>query len=429
MLRRWPLLVEIGRLGSRLTAARFISLASFPLIATLYGPGPFGVFAAYLGLANIFWALMFARYELAIVPSRSEGEARAITAAALLLGSGVVVLTAVAAAVAYGYGWAAPAFGQHTAAILLLPLSLAGRGAFRLALSWATRRGEFHVIANATVAQAVAQVSVQIALAFTPLDPVVALALGDVAGNALATAAASTKMLIGRSKPGHPRPGVREIRAAMRHWSQLPLFSLPSAALAICGANLPLIFLPTLADPATAGHLALAIKLLDVPGQIVTTATTPILQHRLASVAMDERHALLLKGTGMVLALAGTAMLLLAAGGLLADPWIAGTRWHGVGAALVIALPLQLGLAVSGPLISVASVLRAELRALPVHAAFVAAIWIGANQSSDVVPAMVIFGVAALLRAGALLAVLAWSNLRRPALDFEQEQATRHNLD
>lgn len=415
MLRRWPLLAEIGRLGGRLTAARLISLASFPLVAMLYGPGPFGVFAAYVGLANIFWALMFARYELAIVPSRSEDEAKAITAAAMLLGLVVVVLAAVLAAAAYRYGWATPTFGQHAAAVLLLPLSLAGRGSFRLALSWATRRGEFHVLANAAIGQAVAQIAVQLTLAFTPIDPVVALALGDVAGNSLASAAASAKMLGRRTGPWRPWPRAWEIRAAMRHWLQLPLFSLPSAILAICGASLPIIALPTLADPATAGHLALAIKLLDLPEQIVTTSTTPILQHRLATVAMSDRYGLLMKGTGTVLALVGTAMLLLAGGGLLVDPWIAGTRWHGVGSALVIALPLQLGLSVSGLLIGVASVLRAELPALPVHAAFVAAIWVAASHSSSVTWAMVAFGIAALVRAGALLAVLSCPTSASPA--------------
>jgi len=423
------LISEIGYLGSRLSAARLVSIVSVPLIALLYGPGPFGVFAAYVAVVNIFWALMFGRLELAIVPSGDESEASAITMAALALGVLTVIGAALATWVAARYGFVSFPTDQSLAMFLLLPLSLVGRGVFRLSMAWAARCGEFDILANATISQAVVQLSVQAALAFAPLDPIAALAMGDVAGNAAAAvvslrAAPELRRLL---RADH-RPRMSQIGNAVGHWKQLPLYSLPSAMMAIIATNLPFIALPALAEPVMAGRIALALRLLDVPGQIVATAATPILEHRLAAAETGTRARLLLQGTSIVLVMTAGAMLALVGCGILIEPWLVGTHWHGIGTALPLVLAFSLGIAVGGPLINLTAVLREEWAVLPVHAVFLAIMWLLASAGASAVATMIAFGAASLLRAGILLVVLVWRGIARLPSNSERQMAPGHDL-
>ena len=401
----WPLIVEAGHFGSRLVAARAISILAFPVVAALYGPAAFGQFAAYTAIVNILWVAMFARLELAIVPARSDAEARSIAAVALLIGSASTIVAALLAAIAIS--WSAAWMGLSSAMLMLLPASLGMRGLFRLAVANATRRGDLTAPARATVMQAITQLVIQVGLAWSPLDLFVSLAIGDAVATAIAAlvtlrAASDLQALLLLRQ----WPTVASMRSAASHWLHLPAFGLPGSIVIVITINLPFILLPMWGDADMAGRFALALRLLDVPGQLIASTATPILEHRMSRVAGERRAALLLVGIGLCAVAALLCMISLIVFAVILAPWISSSRWGGVEDALLYALPFALGVTAGGPLANLSAVVRADRATLPIHLILLGAMLVAALGIRALNILVLVFGAATVVRTIFLLIIL-----------------------
>jgi hypothetical protein len=397
-LRAAPIRQAAG-LAWRYTAARAISAAGLFIAAAMYGPAAFALFGLYLATLNIGWIVVFLRYESAVVATADAEEARVLLKLCMVIG--LVMLAALAPLTLAGVrvGWIPPVYAP------LFIIALGARGVLRLALTVATRAGDFRALGRATLVQAVVQPIMLVALTRTSLHGATVMALSDAFGHGVAALVAVLGQ--GRALASIARQPMAwaELRGGASHWSSLPLLNLPGAVLSVSFATLPLIVVPLLADQDFAGLVALGFRILDIPTQLIGAATTPIFLHRLSagSGADHRRFAILAITTLAAFIVAAYGTLTFAA--LVVEPWLARTHWRGLVEVLPLFVGFSAGLALAGPLVEVGGLFREQRVMLMLHGvAFVAGLAAFALGGSAVGWSLAAVSVLAISRA----AMLGW---------------------
>ena len=130
----------------------------------------------------------------------------------------------------------------------------------------------------------------------------------------------------------------------------------------------PLLIMPLVAAPDLAGAVALAIRLFDVPTQIIIAATTPVLMNRLraSDSAAPVFGRLPMAGfSGLVSA----AYAALALAFFAALPWLKDTIFGGLAPVVVPVAIFQGALTVAGPLAEACALYRRQTALTLIHLA------------------------------------------------------------
>lgn len=359
LLWRTPLRVAIG-LAWRFVAARLLSVGGLIVAAAIYGPPGFALFGAYLAVLNVTAAGLFLRYEGAVMAARGEREAAVALRLCLLAG-----LAVCAASLPILAGLVAARVVPPLFAVMFVA-ALAARGLLKLALTQATRAGAYRVSGRANLVQAVVQPGTLILMLQAPLHAATVMVFADLVGHATAAAVAAWSQRRGL-RAALARVDRADLRAVARHWASLPLLNLPATLFASAFAALPLVCVPLLVDMQVAGQLALAYRVLDLPTQLVGTATVPILLNRLGARAGAERRRFARRA---LIGIAGVVAVIyggIVGVALFAEPWLAATRWHGLAEGILLLVAFQAGLAMTGPFAEAASVFRGQRLMAAVH--------------------------------------------------------------
>lgn len=397
---------DFTRLGRGLIGARALSLLTFPLVAYLYGPEPFGLFIAYMGVVNLLWVAVCGRYELAIIGATSCREARTATALSLWLALGCTAIVGLACLSIAAMG---DQVGSGAGPLILLPAVLGARAMVRVCQSWAARNARFSLQSRAVLVQALVQAAVQIGAVALPIPALPALLAGDIAGSvAFAIVLLRKDADLRGAIAGVPMVSPTALKSCAWAWRQLPAAGLPGALLSVATLNLPLILLPSLFPADIAGRIALVLRLLDMPAQLLAATATAIFQNRIvASVTDNARAGLLLRGLRLYSFAVAALFAGLAVAGVGIDPLLEGSRWSGALAYAPWVAVFCAATAVGGPLVELFAPLRREDAAIPLHAlaflAMLGACWIGTIRPELLLPG--IAGVA-VARAAALALAL-----------------------
>lgn len=330
-------------LAWRHLAARMISALCLLVAASVYDLWVFADFGVYLAAMNIAGLILFMRYEGAIVGAANAQDASLAVKACVMIGGVMLIFVGCLVVLASGMGdipW--------TLASLFVA-GLAARGWLRLAVTYATRVGDFAVLARATAVQAVVQPALLLAFLATPMDGLIALALSDVAGHAVAALVAVWLQRRGLGQELAQPMDTGEIRGLLQRWSELPMFNLPGALMSTVFIATPLILTPMVADAHVAGALALAYRLLDLPTQLIGAAATPLVANRLQtdngwSVGSVTKWLLIF--SAIVLAafgLVGIVVWLLA-------QFVTSPKWNEVLALVPPLVMFHAALAIAGPI-------------------------------------------------------------------------------
>jgi hypothetical protein len=307
---------------------------------------------------------------------------------------------------------------------LFFPIALAARAAFRLASAAATRRGDFRELGRVVLLQSLAQPLVLLALAVTLADGALCLVIADAAGQVLGAIylCARQRDLILRSLGR--RWSRRELLATARRWASLPILNLPGTFLGIAFAASPLLVMPLVAAPDLAGAVALAIRLFDMPTQIIIAATAPVLMNRLRASdgAAPVFGRLPMAGfSGLI----GAGYLALALAFLLALPWLNGTIFGGLAPVILPVAIFQGALTVAGPLAEACALYRRQTALTLIHLAALAASGLALAVAWAAGP---ITGLALLALAAVLRTVAIGERLRALSID-NREAAARTRID
>jgi hypothetical protein len=356
-------------LALRYGGARATSVVTLLVAAYFFDLAAFAEFGVYLSLVNLAWAGIFLRYENAVIAADSEAAARRAVRLCAVAGGGLWAVLSLLALASIVLG----IFPARLA--LLSPLALAARAAVRLAMAAATRRGDFRELGRMVLLQSLTQPFVLLALAFVLADGALCLVIADAAGQCLAAIylCARQRDLVAGSLTGWSR---RELAATVRQWASLPILNLPGTLLGMAFAASPLLIMPLVAGPDLAGAVALAIRLFDVPTQIIIAATVPVLMNRLRASdgAPPVFGRLPMAGfSGLV----GAAYAALALAFFAALPWLKDTIFGGLAPVVVPVAIFQGALTVAGPLAEACALYRRQTALTLIHLAALGASGLG----------------------------------------------------
>ena len=365
-------------LGLRFVQARLISVWGLLVAAYFCPPHIFAAFAVFSAAATFLSIPALMRVEAVFFRNGARSHLGLAFRIALTSGTVFLGLVATVLAVLASLGAIAPAVA------LIFFLSLAARAVQRLLWAEATAEGDFRAIGDSNILQALVQPIVMLLLIALVGPKALALFLADALGHAAAAGYVLARRRDSLFALIQPRLwSIRDLVRGARRWSDAPRILLPSALLSFGFTIAPLMALPYAENPLLAAHVALAMRLLEMPTQMFGTMSGPLLLNRLRAQSGPRRQYW---GRWAAIALVAGAFGLfipIAMGAHLAGFVFDGSKWQGLGEIVAVMAMFYAGIAVFNPLHDIAALNRNTAAHLASHAvafaAIVAAIlWFGA---------------------------------------------------
>lgn len=351
-------------LAVRFLQARLISVWGLIAAAILCPAQAFADFAIYTTLANFIALAALLRFDAIFFQNGDASRLGRAFRLALATGATFTAATAVGLALVTGAGW----ISGGVAALFLV--SLAGRATIRLVGAEAAAQGDFATIGNSNIVQAIAQPGLMLMMIWPLGATSVALLAADALGHMVAAGylvwrrrAALSQIVAGRCWQA------RELGASAVRWCNAPRFLLPSTLLSFGFMIAPLLALPLSGNPLLAAHVALGMRLLDMPSQMFQAVTVPLVMNNLRlRHGRNRQEWARLIALGLV-ALAGLLFAAIALVAIGLDSLLEGTQWHGAGEVIAILAVFHVGGAAVAPLHEIGSLSRHPRHQIAINAA------------------------------------------------------------
>jgi len=331
------------------------ALAAAPILTRLYTPSDFGLLAIYMSLTIVVGVIVCLRYELAIALPESDREALNTTALAFSLAIvmsllGIVVVWFAREQIAALFN--VPALAKF---LWFFPLTMLLFGAFTAASYWAMRTKSFGALAKARLMQVLSSLAVQLGGAtFGP----VALIGGQLANQGVGSVSLTKRVLRHPDIRHVTWSGMRQSAFRYRHF---PLLSSWSALLNRGSAQLPALMFAALFGPIPAGLYALAMRVVNGPAVVLTTAIQQVFLSAAAGARRDGGLGGLTVSThARLAALCMPPLMLMSVIAPELFGFVFGEQWSGAGDfAKWLAIIVYFGLTVS-PLMHLFAVLERQ---------------------------------------------------------------------
>lgn len=241
--------------------AQAIPIIGALILARIFSPGEFGVYASWLGVVVFISVIITGRFETSLA-IEADGDPRRLAFVSTLVTAGIasffLLVLLVVATVLF------PAIQQKLALPLLLctlptAMTIAIVQSWQ---SWAAAEGAYRKLTVMRVANAGAITVSQIIIGLFQPDAVV-LALGYLVGGMLACALCTTLMPIGKLPVEYRK--FESVKAFWYRQRRFPLLSLPADAINTAAAQLPIIIVASRYGAEVAGLLAMTLRILGAP--------------------------------------------------------------------------------------------------------------------------------------------------------------------
>jgi O-antigen/teichoic acid export membrane protein len=345
--------------------AQLISLAAAPLLARLYTPQDFGVLALYLSAVALLSIVATGRYELAIVLSETQADARHLLAAAL--GLSLVFSVALLLAVwLWGHALAAR-LGQVPWVAWMLPLSVALTALINSLSCWANRQQQYSPLAVNRVVQSGASAGASVGLAGL-MQPT-----GLMVGNTLAQGLAATLLLV-QTRAGLIKPQRVErarLKALLKRHINFPKVNLPHAVLDALQTSALLALLGAAYGSHALGGYAFALRMARTPLALLGASVGQVFQQRAAQLWNEGADlAPLARRTTQRLAVISLPFIALMCAAPALFTWGFGPVWHEAGVYALILTPWMVLSFLTSPLSQLPLVVGQQGRALAFGVAY-----------------------------------------------------------
>jgi O-antigen/teichoic acid export membrane protein len=317
----------VGVLVGGTAIGHAVTAAAMPVLTRLYTPSDFGLLAVFSAVFAIVAVAACLRYEIAIALPPTDDEAAnllgvAVAAAVLVSAANALVVLPFAPEVAAWLGQ--PALARY---LWILPLCTLLAGVYAALQYWHVRQRQFGCLACTRIGQSAAASGSQIALGLAGAGPV-----GLLAGPLVNAAAGCGGALWGVLR--QDRRALRTIaaapmwQAACAH-SRFPRYSAAEALANSASIQLPVMLIAALGSGAEAGHLMLAMYVVQAPMALLGNAVSQVYLSRaplelragtLGRFTADVIGGLMRAGIGPLVALGIVAPFLFAP--LFGDAWV-----------------------------------------------------------------------------------------------------------
>ena len=325
---------NVALITSGAVLAQFITLLAATVLTRLFSAEAFGMLGLFTAIVGLLISSANLRYELPVLIARVQSQAIALVYLCLLL----VIVTTVLLTIAV-FLW-----GKHVANFLGSPQLLHYlpwisvyvffSGVFAAFNQWATRQREFTLIASNPVIRASVTVAIQLFAGVCALSSGW-LIFGLVAGQAAAAVSISWPVWYRyRNVLQIQRHQCRRIALAAKRFRRFPLYSVPQGLLSSISQQMPNFILAIFFGTVTVGVYWLAVRVLQMPANIVGQAARQVFYQRISEVISrgDCPFVIMLKATVGLWALGAFAFLPIIFFGPFFFSFIFGEVWLEAGA-------------------------------------------------------------------------------------------------
>ena len=318
--------------------SQLIIAAAMPISTRLYSPDEFGVFAVFSGLVATLAVAACLRFEIAIPLPSTEQDAANL--AALAAGAAVAMSLIATLLVTVFGGVLSRALNQPALEgwLWLMPVALLLAGLQSALQFWHVRKSAFQRLAVARVAQALAGSTMQIGAGVAGASWI-GLVAGQI-GNFLTGVLALLGPVRAQASFWHGVISRDRLRQVMRDYARFPKYSVIEALCNSASIQLPVVMIAALAAGSEAGHVALAMAVVQGPMSLLGNAISQVYLSRAPAEYHDGQLG---PFTGRViagLARVGTGPMIFAAiTAPLVFPWIFGGQWVRAGELITWMVP------------------------------------------------------------------------------------------
>ncbi len=263
----------LGALASPL--ANFIAI---PIVARLYGPEAYGVWAILLSIAVIAGTISTLRYELAIVIADNEKEAGQVTVlsfVSVILISAIVAIVIVPLCSLFN-------FATDNILLWLVPVIVLFSGLKLVFDAVTTRAGLFVLRSSSLVALAVGTGGAQILLHYLGRGGAFGLLLGSVVGFVLSV----TILVFGNlffNKNFNTNLTFENLQDVARKHNRFPRFSVPYTLTGNLRREGTKLIMGVFGSPALVGAFALSQRVTNFPALAFSNGIRPVLFRKAAA--------------------------------------------------------------------------------------------------------------------------------------------------
>lgn len=261
--------------------AQLFPLVSAPIVARLYSPADFGVYAVFFALGSILAGVSALALTNAVLLEAEERD----SARAVLLAMAVVVLFSglLAVAIAVSPEAAKTAlFGVPVTPFLpWLTLTVLMSGVFNCLYSWAVRTGMFGLLARNKLVLAAATGLLQIGIGLTDPGPM-GFITANLLGYGLAVALLAPPFIAGLRRL-RPRVDLASGLAQLKLHRALPLWTVPASLVNNLCSFLPELLINRMFGVVQLGQFSLANRMVNFPLNFLATSIQDIFRQQAVS--------------------------------------------------------------------------------------------------------------------------------------------------
>lgn len=302
-----------------------------PLIARVYEPEVYGIFALFNAFSANLGLFVTFNFTNAFVLPKKEEEFYALARLTLfcILGTTILSLTVISLA-------ADEILAFFNAEILgywlfLVPVFAAFNGFSVAWTSWNIRLKDFRRSAGGKTLSIILSKSFTLAAGYLSQGAVFGIIGGEFINRLLNTITLSGKKVRSSLRKVLFGPGKNEMISVAKKYKEYPLYALPANWLAMFIDQLPIFGLARYYGPEYAGYLSFAYSLLNIPLTLIGNSTAQVFLQKAAEVGPDDPErlrTLTIKLYEKLLLLGIGPFCVVAVFGDMIFPLILGEQWY-----------------------------------------------------------------------------------------------------
>lgn len=263
-------------------------LLSAPIIARLYAPADFGIYAVFFALSSILAGTSALALTNATLLEADDADG----AHATLLAMAVVTLfCAVLLALVFGIPYATKVamFGEAVVPYLIwLPLTALLSGIFTCLYTWAIRDKKFHLLARNRLVLGASTAGLQIGIGL--MGPgAIGFIVANLCGYGLAVLLLIAPF-VADLKRLRPHFGLQSGLAQLKRHQTLPLWTVPASLVNSICSFLPDLIIGRLFGVAQLGQFSLASRMVNFPLTFIATSAQDIFRQQAAQEFNEHGH-------------------------------------------------------------------------------------------------------------------------------------------